>query len=90
MNTTELIEKFYTSFAQGNVSAMMDCYHAEIVFQDPAFGELHGDRAVNMWKMLLSQKSNDTKITFGSIEASDNSGHANWKAEYDTVIKKEK
>lgn len=52
MDNKELIIKIYKSFSTGNIKSMIECYHKEIVFQDPVFGELKGDDAKNMWRML--------------------------------------
>lgn len=82
MDNKEIIKKFYTSFSKGNVKGMLECYHKDIVFQDPVFGKLKGERAVKMWEMLLSQKKEDTKINFDNIQATTKNGKANWVAEY--------
>lgn len=81
MTNTELIKKFYESFAKADTEAMVNCYDDNIVFSDPAFGELKGNDAKNMWRMLLS-RSKDIKITFDNVKADDKFGSANWKAEY--------
>jgi len=88
MNNKELIEKFYTSFSNGNANGMTECYHKNIQFQDPVFGKLKGVEAVKMWEMLLSKKSSTTKISFSGIETSENKGSVNWVANY--VYGKEK
>lgn len=82
MDNKELIIKFYTAFSDGNSKEMVACYHKNIVFQDPAFGTLKGERAFKMWEMLLSLKKGDIKINFDSIQASAENGNANWVAEY--------
>ncbi len=82
MNNSELIETFYTSFSNADFKGMVECYHEDIVFEDPAFGKLKGERAAKMWEMLLSQKKSDIKISFNSIEATTENGKANWVAEY--------
>jgi len=89
-NYTELIEKFYTAFSNGNHKGMADCYHEDIIFEDPAFGKLKGIQAVKMWEMLLSRSSETPKISFNSIEANSNKGTAKWKAEYVYGKKKRK
>ncbi|CAA0143674.1 nuclear transport factor 2 family protein [Tenacibaculum maritimum] len=78
----ELIQKFYTSFSNGNIKDMTDCYHKDITFQDPVFGKLKGQRAIKMWEMLLSQKKDSTKVTFSDIKVDTKNGKANWVAEY--------
>lgn len=82
MHNTNLIEKFYTSFSNGNALEMTECYHKDIIFQDPAFGTLKGNRACNMWEMLLSRSAETTKISFDNIHTNQDNGAANWKAEY--------
>ena len=61
---------------------MLECYHKDIVFEDPAFGKLCGERACQMWKMLLSKKESDLHVTFSNISADEDSGQAQWIAKY--------
>ncbi|QXP62415.1 MULTISPECIES: nuclear transport factor 2 family protein [unclassified Polaribacter] len=82
MENKEIIKKFYTSFSNGNVTGMLECYHKDVVFKDAVFGRLEGDRAFKMWEMLLSNKKQDTTINFSNIEATAENGKANWVAEY--------
>lgn len=82
MDHKEIINKFYTSFTEGNSEGMVKFYHKDIVFQDPVFGRLEGDKAFKMWEMLLSKKKDDTKISFDNIQASSEKAQANWVAEY--------
>lgn len=82
MNNKDLISKFYTSFAAANVEGMVECYHSDIVFTDPAFGTIKGDDAKNMWRMLISRGDGQTKIEFENVEANEKTGSANWRAEY--------
>jgi limonene-1,2-epoxide hydrolase len=76
-----LIEKFYTAFQNKDAATMVSCYHDDIVFTDPAFGELKGDDAKAMWKMLCSNSS-DLKIEFSNITASLKKGSVHWEAWY--------
>jgi len=78
-----VVEKFYSAFNQLDAETMIDCYHEDIQFEDPAFGQLNGDRAKNMWKMLCeSQKGKDFKIEFSEIKTNGDSGSAHWEAHY--------
>ena len=77
----ELLKTFYTSFQQRNADGMTACYHAEIVFSDPVFQTLKGERAVAMWHMLLG-RSKDIEIIFGDVQADEQSGSAHWEAKY--------
>lgn len=75
----DLIDKFYTAFNELDAETMVSCYHNEIVFDDPAFGELKGERAKNMWRMLCeSQKGKGFKVIHS--EVTENS--ALWEAFY--------
>lgn len=75
----ELIEKFYTAFNNLDAETMVSCYHDKIVFEDPAFGELKGERAKNMWRMLCaSQKGKDFTVKSSGITEDS----AYWEAFY--------
>ncbi len=90
MNHNELLQKFYSSFSNGNAKGMIDCYHENIVFQDPAFGILKGNRAKYMWDMLLSKKDNDLRIDYKILKTDDKNGKVNWTARYNYGPKKRK
>lgn len=47
-----IIEKFYQAFENFDAEGMIEYYHNEIKFEDPAFGVLRGEKAKNMWRML--------------------------------------
>lgn len=78
----ELLEKFYSSFAQQDGNSMADCYHESIKFSDPVFPNLEGDEAGSMWKMLCEQAKN-FRLTYKDIVADEDSGSAYWEATYD-------
>lgn len=82
MNNSDLIKKFYESFSRGDAEGMVHCYHPDILFQDPAFGELKGDDARNMWRMLVERSKGNLKISVDNVKADDTTGEANWIAEY--------
>ena len=82
MDNKELIQAFYSAFSNGDAQGMIACYHDDIVFTDPAFGRLEGDRAKFMWKMLLSNTESELAIRFGEITANDLEGSARWGATY--------
>ena len=54
---------FYTAFQERNWAGMNACYCSDIVFSDPAFGELHGDEVRMMWRMLC-ERGKDLRIEF--------------------------
>ena len=76
-----LIETFYTAFQKKDAATMISCYHDNIIFQDPAFGELNGEDAKAMWRMLC-QNATDLRIEFSDISASLKKGSAHWEAWY--------
>ena len=76
-----LIETFYTAFQKKDAATMVSCYHDSIIFNDPAFGELKGEEAKAMWRMLC-QNATDLRIEFSGISASLKKGSAHWEAWY--------
>lgn len=76
-----MIERFYQAFQQRNAEAMVSCYHADVVFSDPVFQRLLGDRARGMWRML-ARRSEDLALTYRDITADDQRGTAYWEARY--------
>jgi len=50
----KVISDFYSAFGQLDAEAMAACYHADIHFSDPAFPNLKGAHASNMWRMLCA------------------------------------
>lgn len=77
------IKTFYDAFSILDANTMISCYHDDIVFKDPAFGFLEGERAKAMWQMLCeSQKGKDFKVVFSDIESNVNEGIAHWEAFY--------
>ena len=76
-----LIERFYAAFAARDAAGMQACYHPDIVFSDPAFGELRGAEAGAMWAMLVA-RGKDLQVTASQVEADDRRGSAHWDARY--------
>lgn len=76
-----LIERFYAAFAARDAAGMRACYHPDVVFSDPVFGELRGAEAGAMWTMLL-ERGKDLQVTVSGIEADDLRGRAHWDARY--------
>ena len=90
MDTTELLQKFYKSFSEGNAEEMIACYHDSVIFHDPAFGTLQGNSAKYMWEMLLSKKDTDLKIDYKILKADEKYGEVYWTANYNYGPKKRK
>ena len=82
MENRQLIEQFYQAFQKGDAPGMASCYHENIVFEDPAFGQLEGPAAAAMWQMLIERSKGDLTITYGDISVEGNRGSARWEARY--------
>ncbi len=76
-----LITEFYKAFQRLDAEAMSACYTEDVVFSDPAFGELRGRDAGDMWRMLTT-RAKDFSLTFDNIRADERSGGAHWVATY--------
>ncbi|HEX2211546.1 MAG TPA: nuclear transport factor 2 family protein [Longimicrobium sp.] len=76
-----LIHRFYDSFAALDAGGMRACYHPDVVFSDPAFGELRGPEAGAMWAMLCA-RAKDLQVEALNVEADDARGRAHWEARY--------
>ena len=76
-----LIHRFYTCFQARDAGGMQACYHPEVTFRDPAFGELDAARAVAMWHMLCARAA-DLDIRCSDVRANDVEGSARWSALY--------
>jgi ketosteroid isomerase-like protein len=75
------IDAFYSAFARHDSTAMTQLYHDDVTFEDPAFGELKGERAKAMWRMLLSRGS-DLVVTHSNVQLNGDKGSADWVATY--------
>lgn len=79
----QIIEKFYLAFKELDAEAMVKHYHDDVIFSDPAFGTLKGERAKNMWRMLIaSQKNKQFTINFQDVFYENELGKATWEAHY--------
>ena len=77
----QAIADFYASFAARDGDAMAAHYAPDAHFHDPAFGDLTGEEAGDMWRMLTS-RAEDLQIELPTHEATDTTGTANWIATY--------
>ena len=81
----QIIEDFYQAFNDLDAEKMVSHYHDEVSFEDPAFGELEGDHAKNMWRMLCASQQktgNEFRVEVSEIFADENTGTARWDAYY--------
>ena len=77
-----LIEKFYSAFQEHHAEGMLECYHPEITFHDPVFGELNSQQVRAMWPMLIERSRGDLAIHYDSVMADESSGYCHWEAHY--------
>jgi ketosteroid isomerase-like protein len=77
----QLIQRFYQAFQQLDAETMAACYADDVRFSDPAFTNLQGQEAADMWRMLTSRAQNFS-LVFDGIEADDTQGKAHWVATY--------
>ena len=83
MKNENLIKLFYDAFQNLDAEKMVACYHEDIIFEDPAFGVLKGDKAKNMWRMLCgSLKKQGGEIIITKITCDDKICTAYWEAQY--------
>ena len=76
-----LITSFYEALGRRDAESMVACYHKDVVFSDPAFGQLQGDRARNMWRMLCG-RSADLRVEFFDVKGQGGRGSGRWIAHY--------
>lgn len=80
---TDIVNKFYTAFQQGDYKTMQAIYHPEIEFSDEVFPLLKGNEAKAMWHMLVEGgKDSGLKITFKNVNAVDDYVECDWEANY--------
>lgn len=77
----EVIERFYSAFQELDAETMASCYHPEIHFSDPAFPDLEGRDAGDMWRMLCS-RAKDFRLEYSQVKGDDAGGAAHWDAYY--------
>lgn len=81
-----LVVRFYEAFQKLDADAMGACYADDVVFSDPVFPHLEGDRARGMWKMLCHRSRaagpGALEVTFRDVKADDQRGSAHWEARY--------
>lgn len=75
----KLVSEFYQAFQRKDFQAMIDCYHPDVQFQDPAF-TLQGKAAGAMWHMLVS-RGTDLTLEF-SVSEAEGKVTAHWEPKY--------
>ena len=75
------IERFYAAFDAKDGETMAACYAPDSRFEDPAFGELTGEEAGAMWRMLTG-RAEDLNVELAERDADEATGSARWIATY--------
>lgn len=81
MDHRELIVKFYTAFQRKDWKAMIECYHPDVTFYDPAFRNLNSHEVRAMWHMLCLN-AKDFELSFSDVQVNGNKGSCLWLASY--------
>jgi ketosteroid isomerase-like protein len=77
----QLIRDLYEALDRHDGEAMARLYEPDGRFHDPAFGELTGAEAGEMWRMLTG-RAEDLRVELAEHAAQGNSGSARWIARY--------
>ncbi|MDX6605538.1 MAG: hypothetical protein QOD14_78 [Solirubrobacterales bacterium] len=80
-DNAQLIRELYEAMDRHDGEAMAKLYDPAGRFHDPAFGELTGAEAGDMWRMLTG-RATDLKVELAEHEADGDQGRAHWKASY--------
>ncbi len=79
----QTLEKFYTAFQAHDATKMAECYHPDVVFNDPAFQNLDYDEVRAMWAMLIKRSNGKLEINFDSVVGDDQMAQCIWEADYE-------
>lgn len=75
-----VIVAFYTSLQRSDFSGIRRCYAPGVVYWDPVFRELRGERALAMWDMIC--RRGDIDVVYDAVRADDETGSGRWEARY--------
>ena len=80
-DNAKLIRELYDALDRHDGETMAKLYAPDGRFHDPAFGELTGAEAGDMWRMLTG-RSEDLRVELAEHEADGDTGTAHWIATY--------
>jgi ketosteroid isomerase-like protein len=80
-DNANLIRQLYEALNRHDGEAMAKMYDPEGRFHDPAFGELTGAEAGDMWRML-TERADDLTVELAEHSADGEVGSARWIARY--------
>ena len=80
-DNVQVIRDLYEAMDRHDGDAMASIYDPDGRFRDPAFGELTGAEAGDMWRMLTA-RAEDLSVELAEHSAEGDSGDARWIARY--------
>jgi ketosteroid isomerase-like protein len=80
-DNASVIRELYEALDRHDGETMARQYAPDGRFKDPAFGELSGAEAGDMWRMLTG-RSEDLRVNLAEHSADGDSGTAHWIATY--------
>jgi ketosteroid isomerase-like protein len=80
-DNAQLIRDLYEALDRHDGDAMAKLYEPDGRFHDPAFGELTGAEAGEMWRMLTG-RADDLRVELAEHSAQGDTGSAHWIARY--------
>jgi ketosteroid isomerase-like protein len=80
-DSAAVIRTLYDALDRHDGDAMAALYAPKGRFHDPAFGELTGEEAGDMWRMLTG-RSKDLSVELAEHDADGDTGTAHWIATY--------
>ena len=80
-DNASVIQELYEALDRHDGEAMARQYAPDARFRDPAFGELNGTEAGDMWRMLTG-RAEDLKVELPDHSAEGDTGTAHWIATY--------
>jgi uncharacterized protein len=80
-DNASVIRQLYEALDRHDGETMARQYAPDARFKDPAFGELNGAEAGDMWRMLTA-RAEDLRVELREHSADDDSGAAHWIATY--------
>ena len=80
-DNAKVIRDLYEALDRHDGETMAQQYAPDARFHDPAFGELTGEEAGDMWRMLTG-RSEDLSVELAEHSAEGDTGSAHWIATY--------
>jgi ketosteroid isomerase-like protein len=80
-DNAKVIRELYDALDRHDGETMARQYAPDARFKDPAFGELSGEEAGDMWRMLTG-RAEDLRVELADHSAEGESGTAHWIATY--------